>query len=330
MGRFRLNGLVAAPYTPFDNQGDLHLCVVEKQAELLCANAVSAAFICGTTGEGMSLTVDERMRLAQRWVEANAGNRLNIIVHVGHNSQPDAIALAQHARKVGATAIAAMPPCFFKPANVEQLVDFMRPIAAAANGLPFYYYHIPSMSGVALSMVDLLQVGGEHIPHLRGIKFTHGNLAEYQRCQVFDDGEYDIAWGVDELLLGALAAGATGAVGSTYNYAAPLYHRMIAAFQSGDMRTAAECSSRAAEMITLLVKHGVIRTGKATMAMLGIDCGPTRSPIPPLLGEELATVRHLYERMGFFDWAVAPAATVHPKRAVADGRVPRLLLDGAP
>jgi N-acetylneuraminate lyase len=312
MHAFRLNGLIAAPYTPFTASGDLHLPTVEKQCLSLMSASVKGAFVCGTTGEGMSLTLDERMQVAQRWVDV-AGGKLKVIVHVGHNCQRDAIALARHARQIGADAIAALPPFFFKPAGVDQVVEFMRPVAAAGGELPFFYYHIPSLTGVAISMVDLLQVGAERIPNLRGIKFTHGDLMDYLRCLQVGDGEFEIAWGVDEMLLGALAIGATSAVGSTYNYAAALYTKMIAAHQAGDVETARQCAAQSADMIAVLLKHGVLRTGKATMAMIGIDCGPTRSPVSPLNPEEIAAVHRTYDRIGFFDWAVqseqAPSAT---------------------
>src|SRR5690242_8217785 len=100
MAAFALGGLIAAPHTPFDAQGALCLSTIEKQAELLAASGVKGAFICGTTGEGLSLTTDERMQVAQRWVEASRG-ALKVIVHVGHNCQRDAIALAEHADRVG-------------------------------------------------------------------------------------------------------------------------------------------------------------------------------------------------------------------------------------
>ena len=297
---FRLNGLIAAPYTPFNASGDLNLATIEKQCAALIGTGVTGAFVCGTTGEGLSLTQDERMNVARRWVDV-AGGKLKVIVHVGHNSQRDAMALARHARQIGADAVAALPPFFFKPGTIDHVVEFMRPVAAAAGDLPFFYYHIPSMTGAAFSMVDLLQVGAERIPTLRGIKFTHGDLMDYLRCRQLADGEFEIAWGVDEMLLGALSVGATSAVGSTYNYAADLYLRMIAAHRAGDLETARQCAAKSADMVAVLLKHGVLRTGKATMAMIGIDCGPTRSPVAPLTPDEIVAVRRSYERIAFFN-----------------------------
>ena len=182
MNDFRLSGLVAAPFTPFDAEGSLYLDVVEDQAALLAESGVTGAFVCGTTGEGLSMTSDERKEVARQWVGV-AGGRLKVIVHVGHTSQRDAMALARHAGQIGAAAMAALPPFFFKPQTAAEVVEFCRPIAAAAPELPFYYYNMPSMTGVHVSMVELLGIAQDRIPNFRGIKFTHGDLMEFQRCR---------------------------------------------------------------------------------------------------------------------------------------------------
>lgn len=293
----RMNGLIAAPYTPFTADGALRLTGIERQAELLAAEGVSAVFICGTTGEGVSMTTDERMAVAQRWVEA-CRKSLHVIVHVGHNSQADAVALAAQAERIGASAIAAMPPVFFRPTNLEQLVGFFRPVVNAAPGRPFYYYHIPSMSGVSVGIAEFLRLARRILPTFRGVKFTHLDLMEYQLCLEVAGEELDLGWGGDELLLPALSVGATSAVGSTYNYAAPLYQRLIAAFRSGDWATARAFSRLACQMVEVLMHYGVLRTGKATMKLIGLDCGPTRAPVAALTPAELDAVQTQFQRLG--------------------------------
>ena len=134
---FRLGGLIAAPHTPMDEDRALRLAVIERQAAALVRGGVNGAFICGTTGEGLSLTTAERMAVAERWVQV-AGDRLKVIVHVGHTSSAESAGLARHATKIGASAIATLPPFYFKPASVEQLVESCRPIADAGGDLPFY------------------------------------------------------------------------------------------------------------------------------------------------------------------------------------------------
>jgi len=290
-------GLISAPFTAMTPAGGLNLGMIERQAEGLVRQGVIGAFVCGTTGEGASLTTEERMQVAARWAEV-AGESLHLIVHVGHNSLAEARALAGHVARIGADAIAAVGPNFFKPASVGDLAEFCGVIAAAGDPLPFYYYHIPSMSGVSLPMVPFLERGAEAIPTLRGIKYTHGDLVEYRQCVQLAGNRFQILWGFDELLLPALSIGARSAVGSTYNYAAPIYTRMLQAFGAGDMPTARQCVDRSLAVIEPLVRFGTLRTGKACMKILGIDCGPPRLPLKPLSPEEYRQVEQMIEKVG--------------------------------
>ena len=244
----RITGLVAAPFTPFDEDGRINPDAIEAQARSLCRNDVRGAFICGTTGEGMSLTTAERMLVAEQWRKV-AGRTLRIMVHVGHNAIDDSRALAAHAQQIGADAIGCMAPFFFKPARVEELVGFCAQIAGAAPQLPFYYYHIPSMTGVQIPAVDFLKLAAGRIPNLAGIKFTAENLVDYAECLRFNNGQFEILFGRDELLLPSLAVGARGAIGSTYNFAAPIYIRVMSAFEQGALAEAQAEQARANEMI---------------------------------------------------------------------------------
>ncbi len=102
----QLHGLVAATHTPFSADGQLNLAAIERQAEHLLRAGVETVFIGGTTGESHSLTVDERLQLAQRWSEVVRGSALRVVVHVGSNCLPDCCRLATQAQTLGATAVA--------------------------------------------------------------------------------------------------------------------------------------------------------------------------------------------------------------------------------
>jgi len=297
---FRLTGLVAAPYTPFHRDGALNLDIIPAYAEMLVESGVSGVFVCGSTGEGHSLSVAERIALTDAWI-SSAKERFPVIVHVGHNSQPEARTLAAHAQAVGASAIAALAPSYYKPKSVDDAIDFFAPIAAAAPRLPFYYYNIPSMTGVALPVPELLKKGRKRIATMQGAKFSHNDLMELQECLALSD--FDIVFGFDEMLLAGLTLGCKGAVGSTYNFAAPLYHRIIAAFANGDLETARREQRKSVELIRTLFDFGLMRAGKAIMAMMGIDCGPVRSPLTPISpGESNA----LHDRLSQFDCFARP------------------------
>lgn len=302
-----LIGLIAPPHTPMHSDGSVNLEAIERYADILAANGVKGVFVCGTTGEFASLMVDERMRVAGRWIEAS-GDAFKVIVHVGSTCLADARALASHAQETGADAIAAVPPYYVKPASVDDLVEFCSRIASAAPELPFYYYHIPSMSGVDVEVADFLAKGSGRIPNLAGAKFTHEDLMDFGRCVRLADGAFNVLFGRDEVLLSALAHGARGAVGTTYNYAAPIYLRLMEAFEAGDMSGARSEQARAVEMIEVLSKAGgALSCGKAVMKMLGLECGPVRPPLRNPSEEEIAALRSELERIGFFDYCMRKA-----------------------
>ena len=138
--------------------------------------------------------------------------------------------------KSGAAAVAVMSPSYFKPATIQDLVDFCAPIAAEAEPLPFYFYDIPGMTGVRLKMSEFLYQARFQIPTLCGLKYSNDDLLELQECVRLDNGAFDVLFGSDECLLAGLCLGIRGAVGSTYNFAAPVYQRLMKAFDKHDLR----------------------------------------------------------------------------------------------
>ncbi len=297
---YPLTGLVAATHTPFHPDGSLNLTIVERQAEHLLNDGVRKIFIGGSTGESSSLTLDERLALAQRWSEVMQGTELKLVVHVGSNCLADSRTLAQQAQTLGAVAISALAPSYFKPRNLDLLIACCAEIASAAPETPFYYYDIPVLTGVSLSMPEFLKQAPERIPTLAGLKFTNPDLMGYLQC--LNTGEWDIPWGIDEWMLGALATGAQGAVGSGFNFAAPVYHSLIRSFSQGDFAAARMAQHRGTELVSLLASYGYMGAAKATMTMLGVDVGPARLPNASLTAEQTPKLRADLENLGFFDW----------------------------
>jgi N-acetylneuraminate lyase len=297
-----LHGLVAATHTPFHDDGSLNLQAIETQAAHLLHNGVRTVFVGGTTGESSSLSLEERKSLALRWSEVTRSTPLRVVVHVGSNSLTDARTLATQAESVEAVAISALAPSYFKPRSLDALIACCAEIASAAQSTPFYYYDIPSLTGVSFSMPDFLGSARDRIPTLAGLKFTNPDLMSYQFCLRADEGRWDVPFGVDEHMLGALAMGARGAVGSGFNFAAPIYTRLIAAFERGDLAQAREEQFRGVRLIQLFASYGYMGAAKAAMKMLGVDVGPARLPNNTLSPKQVASLRGELEIMGFFDW----------------------------
>jgi N-acetylneuraminate lyase len=299
--RFWITGLAPATFTPLHADGGLNLALVEPMVEHLIRDGVSGLYVCGSTGEGISLTREERMATTEAFVAATR-QRIPIVVQVGHNSIAEARLLAAHAQAAGVDAISATPPSYFKPPTLTALIDCMAEIAAAAPNLPFYYYHIPVMTGVTPNVAAFLREGGSKIPNLVGVKFSHTAVFDLQAAVAVDDGRYNVLFGSDEMLLSGLCGGAHGAVGSTYNFAAPLFNRILAAYTACDMAKAQRLQGHAVELVNVLVRNGGNAAIKGVMALLGLDCGPVRLPQVSLSAEQQQSLRQELAAIGFFDW----------------------------
>lgn len=310
-----IKGLIAAPFTAMNTDGSINLEVIERQAIFLSSNGVKGVFICGTTGESTSLTIREREDIARRWADV-VPDGLKVIVHVGDTCLENCKILAAHAQEIGAWAFGTMAPSFLKAHNVKELVSFCSKVAESAPDLPFYYYHIPSMTHVNFPMIKFLEHAKDKIPNLAGIKYTHEDLMDYQLCLSFEDGRYDMLFGRDELLLCGLSLGARGAIGSTYNFASPLYNKLIKAFEDGDLVGARKLQKKAVDMIQLLTQRpGLFHAaGKSIMTMLGVDCGPVRAPLSNMTVLQYENLKSELEKIHFFEYCSLGEVSYIPQR----------------
>jgi len=271
--------LIAAPVTPFAGDGSVALGSVEALAERLVRQGVDGVFVNGTTGESHSLDAGERRLLAERWVSVLRGTSLRCIIHVGSNCLREARELAVHAQQAGASGIAALAPSYFKPADVEAWVEASAFIAAGAPALPFHAYDLPAMTGIHLASDRFLIQATGRIPTMAGLKFSNPDLVLLQRCvEALSPGQ-ELLYGCDDLLLPALTLGATGAVGSTYNLAAPLYRAMQAAVVRGDWQLARRAQRHSIRLIEILSRSGYLGSLKVVLSHEGIAAGSVRLPL---------------------------------------------------
>ena len=298
-----ISGLIPAVHSPFNSFGELNLDAVEKQAQRCVETGCKGVYVAGTTGECHSLTPDERSALFQRWGEVLQGVDLSLICHVGDNSLPVARALAEKSQQSGADAIAAMAPCFFRPASVDQPLPYLKEISAAAPELPFYFYDIPVMTHVELSMLELLERAKTEFPNLAGLKFTNGNLMDLQSLLRVDPERYNILFGFDEMLSAAWLYGVRGAVGSTYNHFAKLYNAIAESVESGDSEKTQQLQNLSVNIIRAFQKPGFAAASKESMAFLGLDCGTVRSPLQPLTESQRSELQQSLESLGAMQWA---------------------------
>jgi len=228
----RIEGLVAATFTPFSPNGTLAgVDAVEAQADWLQKTGVRWAFVSGTTGESVKLSFNERKEQAERWMSIGSKYNISIIVHTGTDSIIESIEHTKHAESIGAKAVGWMPPVFFKPATVDALAATLAEVAAAAPSLPFYYYHIPSMTGVTFPILDLVKaIERIGVPNFAGVKYTglytFPGFMDARRVMVHNGGKYEVLSGREDMMLEGVAAGCKGFVGSQFNHAGDLYNKV--------------------------------------------------------------------------------------------------------
>jgi N-acetylneuraminate lyase len=305
-----LSGLIAAPFTPMHPDGTINYDIIPDYYHLLKENKNTGAFICGSTGEGVSLTFTEKKAVVEAWAACIKDDNFKLITLVGGNCINECIELAQHAALAGVYAVAFTSPSYFKPASVAMLAAVCEKIAAAVPQLPFYYYHIPVLTGAHFPMIELLKAIDGTIENFAGIKYTHEDFMDFLSCLHFKEGKYDMLWGRDENLLSALIVGAKGGVGSTFNYAAPLYYQLIDAYHKGNFERARNLQQQSIDMIALLGKYGGIATGKAYMKLVGLDCGAFRMPVKNMNKEQFESFRKDVEQLDFDSFSSRLPASV--------------------
>ncbi len=276
-----LHGLNSASITPFDAQGNIDTTAFARLLESQMEIGVTGFFVCGSTGEGVYLTDDERKTMAEVAVNTVAGQAA-VMIHVGAMSTEQAVGLARHAGQIGADAVSTIAPVYYS-VGFEATLSHYKTIGAATD-LPFFIYHIPHLTGAALTADSAVRL--TEIPNLAGLKFTDPAL--YLMRWIFElTGEkLTMLSGPDELHLPALTMGAHGAIGSTYNMIPGAYLRLRQAFFAGDIATAMDLQARCNKMIYHWLQFGGLGAFKSTMKLLGHEVGAPRAPIAGLSAEQ--------------------------------------------
>ncbi|KAL8572578.1 hypothetical protein ACOMHN_017212 [Nucella lapillus] len=312
MEEFKLTGFIAATFTPLKDNGDVNYDAIDDYCQFLHQEGVTQV-LNGTTGEGPSLTVEERMRLTECWVKAGRknGRGTKIIVQVGGACLKDSMTMARHAESLEVDAISTLPPLYFPVSAINDLVEHCRLIGAEAARTPLHYYRIPGMSAVRLSMPEFLEAARGEIPTLRGVKFSHTDLAQMCSCLRTLDSNgrpFNVLFGCDEQVLSAFALGADGAIGSTYNFLPGLYCRLRALLDKGDVTAARAEQYRSQDVVKELFKFGRgqgqwDRVSDENAHVIGRnERGPTRPPMRTLDAKDREAFNKALTDMGFFTW----------------------------
>jgi dihydrodipicolinate synthase/N-acetylneuraminate lyase len=202
-----LHGTLAAAATPLKDGG----AALDDEAfgplvDFLAAGGLDGLLAMGTTGEGILLSIPERRRAAELFLEA-AGDRLQVAVHCGTQTTADTVALCAHAAKAGVDAVAVIAPPYF-PLDDQALLAHFEAAARAAAPLPFYVYEFAATSGYAVP-VPVVERLRERAPNLAGLKVSD---RPWEKFAPYLLEGLDVFVGPESLIGQGVGAGAVGAV----------------------------------------------------------------------------------------------------------------------
>ncbi|HLN51285.1 MAG: dihydrodipicolinate synthase family protein [Thermoplasmata archaeon] len=280
-----LDGLSVPIPTLFGPDGSLDLGRNARYARALSEAHVDHLFVLGSLGEFPSVSDEERPKLVDIVVESVTG-KTDVWVGCGAPSTRQAVAYAETAESVGATALVAVPPFYLHP-TLESVEQYYRSIHAAAS-LPLLAYNIPSLVGYALPAPFVHRLGAEGI--LAGIKDTAGSLSSVESFLNGRPERFAVFPGDDPLASAAIAHGASGAVMGLANIAPKLCLELVDLGRRGDAAGAGARQTLVNELADVVHAGPFPSTGKFLSARLrGADVG-YRAPYDPLSPAEERTV----------------------------------------
>jgi 4-hydroxy-tetrahydrodipicolinate synthase len=273
----RFGAVITAMVTPFDAAGALDLDVAAQLARWLAEHGSDGLVVAGTTGEGSTLTDDEKLDLWRAVAEAVT---IPVIANTGSNDTAHSIHLTEQAAACGAAGVLAVTPYYNRPSQTGLEAHF-RAIAGATE-LPVMLYDIPVRSGRKIAHEVMLRLAHD-VPNMAGVKDAAADVAATARLIAAAPNSFEIYSGNDDYTLPLLALGAVGVVGVATHWIGLEMAEMVAAAAKGDLASAREINGR-------LLESYLFETGdaapnpipaKAMMRTLGLAVGECRLPMGP-------------------------------------------------
>ena len=289
-----IEGIYAALISPMTESGELNLAALRKVVQWQLERGVEGFYVCGSSGEGLLLSLAERKLVLETVIDEAAGV-VPVIAHTGTIRTADVIELSQHAADTGVVAASMIPPYYY-PFKQEDILGYYEDVMRAVE-IPVIIYNIPAFTGIAFtkgnseSLLDC--------PQIAGIKHTSMNMYDLERMKVaYPDKTYFN--GYDEVFLSGLAAGATSAIGTTVNLFPALFKEIRSHYLAGEMQEAAVVQHKINAAIEVFLDVGIFNAVKYVFTLQGIDCGSCRRPFTPLHAEQKQRIEAYLGTLDFF------------------------------
>jgi len=285
----KYRGIFPAFYACYDDEGNISVERTRQWTEYLAGLGVKGVYVCGSSGECIYQSKEERKQTLEAVMEAAKG-RLTVIAHVACNNTADSCELAAHAESLGVDAIASIPPIYFHLPE-HAIAQYWNDISAAAPNTDFIIYNIPQLAGTALTMPLFREMLKN--PKVAGVKNSSMPVQDIQMFKMYGGEDFAVFNGPDEQLIGGLAIGADGAIGGTYGVMPELYMKIFELCAAGDYAKAREiqydCDTIIYEMCSC--KGNLYAVMKEIISRrTGIKLGGVRKPLANLFPEDEAAV----------------------------------------
>ncbi len=269
MSSSTFRGILPAIITPLDENGHFAPAPFERLLERVYAAGVHGVYVCGQTGEGPQLAVEDRKRAAEVAVRCSPKGKL-VIVHAGASRPEDAVELVKHAARCGVSAVSSLPPA--GGYSFEEVAGYYRKLAAASD-VPFLVYFFPDVAPAINRVEHILELCA--IPNVIGLKFTDFDL---YRLGLFKQAGAVVFNGRDEVLAAGLMMGADGGIGSFYNLIPELFLEVYSLAGANRFVEARAVQYRINELIQLTLRFPALAAIKQMLKWSGIHCGPVAEP----------------------------------------------------
>ena len=290
----KFEGIYPAVITPFDQEGEVVFEYLKDVLHFQLEKGVHGFFVCGTTGEGPLMSIEQRKAVAETVIE-EVGSKVPVIVHVGTTNTRETIELAKHANKVGATAISVVSPYYFKP-DLDELIDHYKLVSKEVT-IPVFAYNIPGLTGFNITPAIFNQLCS--IQNMIGIKDSSGNLSQTSAMIETAPKPVVVINGWDSLFFAALMIGAKAQVSGPANVAPEPYVELYELYKKGRYQEALDAQTRINAIIRTLTGPSMASYKKA-LELRGVKAGLPMRPLRPLKEKEILGLRKRLEALELF------------------------------
>jgi len=290
-----MRGCATALVTPFGADGSVDLermrALVERQIE----GGVRLLVPCGTTGESVTMTTEERESVIGATVEVARG-RARVIAGTGSNSTAVTIEQSKRARELGADAVLVVAPYYNKPTQ-EGLYQHFRAVAEAVADTPVMLYNVPGRTSSNISAETTLRLARD-VENIAAVKEASGNLAQMMEILRGRPEDFLVLSGDDAMTFALIALGADGLVSVASNEAPGLMSRMVDAALAGRFDEARASHFRLLPLMDVNFIESSPGPVKAAMALMGLLEENLRLPLVPVSEKSRARVGEVLEELG--------------------------------